>query len=397
MKVLICNAGSTSLKFKLYLMPEETVLAGGNIERIRDEKGGLFRYYSADGFKEETHAVVKDYRAGIDMFLEKLCGSEHRAVEDTSEIDAVGFKTVLSKDHYGVHLMDDETIQGMRDFLSVAPAHNSHYLEAVGSFKEILPETPMVGAFETAFHQTMPKEAYIYSGPYEWYEKYGIRRLGYHGASHSYVADCLTVELGSRYRAVSCHLGGSGSLCAIVDGKSTDTSFGMSLQCGLPQSNRAGDIDPFIISYLMRDCGMTEKEVFDGLGKNGGLLGISGVSNDLRDIEEAADTNERAKLAIDIYIREIIRYIGGYAAIMGGLDAIALTGGIGENSLTVRNRIAEAFSYLGLKPGDEKPMKEGRHGSPGKIITSGDSAVKMFVIPANEELGIARKVYDKLK
>ena len=397
MRVLICNAGSTSLKFKLYLMPDETVLAGGNIERIRDEKGGLFRYYNADGFREETHAFVKDYRAGIDMFLSKLCGKEHGAIADTSDIDAVGFKTVLSKDHYGVHLMDDETIQGMRDFLSVAPAHNSHYLEAVRSFKKILPATPMVGAFETAFHQTMPKEAYIYSGPYEWYEKYGIRRLGYHGASHSYVADCLTAELGEKYRAVSCHLGGSGSLCAIVDGSSTDTSFGMSLQCGIPQSNRAGDIDPFIISYLMRDCGMTEKEVFDDLGKKGGLLGISGISNDLRDIEEEANHDERARLAIDIYVREIIRYIGGYAAIMGGLDAIALTGGIGENSLIVRNKVAEAFSFLGLKQGTKRPMKEGKHGSPGVEITSDDSEVRMFVIPANEELGIARKVYDKLR
>lgn len=396
MKILVCNAGSTSLKFKLFDMPKEAVLARGNIERVGDQNGGLFRYFCGE-YSHEEKTVVPDYETGIRMFLSHLTDGAHGALSSIAELAAVGFKTVLSKDHYGVHLLDEQTIQGMRDYLTVAPAHNRHYLEAVGTFQKILPDTPMVGAFETAFHQTMPKEAYIYSAPYEWYEKYGIRRLGYHGASHSYIADCLTAELGPHYRAVSCHLGGSGSLCAIMDGKSMDTSFGLSLQCGLPQSNRAGDIDPYIIAYLVRDCGYTLDEVFSELEKKGGLLGISGVSNDLRDLEEAAPHNERAQLAIDIFIREIIRYIGGYAAILGGLDAIAFTGGIGENSETVRSRVLDAFAFMGLKKGETRPCAALDPSAGGKIITAPDSALHAFVIPANEELGIARKVFSKLQ
>ena len=394
MNILICNAGSTSLKFKLFDMPSEKVIARGSIERVGDKNGGLFRFFCGEYSFEDTK-VVENYEKGINMFLEQLTG-DNGGIKDISEIAAVGFKTVLSKDHYGVHFLDEETIQGMRDYLTVAPAHNTHYLEAVNTFKKILPETPMIGAFETAFHQTMPKEAYIYSAPYEWYEKYGIRRLGYHGASHSFVADCLNTELGGSYKAVSCHLGGSGSLCAIKDGKSMDTSFGLSLQCGLPQSNRAGDIDPFIIAYLVRDCGYTMDEVFTELGKKSGLLGISGVSNDLRDIEKAAETNERAKLAIDIYTRGIIKYIGSYSAVLGGLDAIAFTGGIGENSDTVRNAVMNAFAYLGLEKGEEKMCEKLPEGTGAKTISSENSKVKVFVIPANEELGIARKAYKKM-
>jgi len=333
MNVLVCNAGSTSLKFKLYSMPEEKVIAGRKMERITD------------------------YEAGIREFLDTLPADTH--------IDAVGFKTVLSKDHYGVHIIGDEVIQGMEDFLVVAPAHNTFYLKAIRTFQKVMPNTPLVGVFETAFHQTMGPEAYIYPVPYEWYEKYGVRKFGYHGASHRYIASVLNEELGEHYRAVSCHLGGSSSLTAIVDGKCVDTSFGMSLQCGVPQNNRCGDIDPYLSVFLNEYWKIPIKDIEKDLRTKSGLLGISGISNDFRDIEEAAEKgNERAGLAIEIYIREVTGYIGRYAAIMGGLDAVAFTGGIGEKSETLRKRVEENIKFM---------------------------HPKTFVIPANEELGVARE------
>lgn len=388
MKILVCNAGSTSLKFKLFEMPSETVLAVGKMERVGSRQGGLFEYKNINGgnFSDEQ-AVIPTYETGIRRFLEVLCSDELGVISSVAQIDSVGFKTVLSKGHYGTHIIDEAVLKGMEDYLTVAPAHNKHYLEAIRTFQKILPNTRMVGAFETAFHQTMLPEAYIYSVPYEWYEKYGIRRLGYHGASHSYIADCLREIMGERYRAVSCHLGGSGSLCAIVDGKSVDTSFGFSLQVGLPQMSRSGDIDPYIINYLVQSEGMTVHDVFSELQTKGGMLGISGVSNDLRDIEKAAPENERAQLALDIYCREIIRYIGGYAAIMGGLDCIAFTGGVGENSSYIRDKVLSSFAFLGLER-EDRDLGKGVY-----ELTKSTSRPRAFVIPANEELGIARKIF----
>ena len=389
MNLLVCNAGSTSLKFQLFCMPEETVLARGAMERVGDPKGGRVRYWGKKDL--DVTEVLPDYETGIRLFLKYITDPETGVIDDLSELAAVGFKTVLSKDHYGVHRIDEAVLQGMRDMLTVAPAHNKHYLAAIGTFMKVLPDVPMVGVFETAFHQTMKPEAFVYSAPYEWYEKYGVRRFGYHGASHSYVADNLNEQLGEKYKAVSCHLGGSCSLCAIVDGKSVDTSFGLSLQVGLPQSNRSGDLDPFIIRYMAETTGMSLGEIYETLEKKGGLLGVSGVSGDLRDVELAANEgNVRAKLALDIFCRELVRYIGGYAAVMGGLDAVAFTGGIGENSETVRSYVAEKLSFLGVALSADSPKTGVRK------ITSEESKLAMFVIPANEELGVARKTYQKL-
>ena len=389
MNLLDCNAGSTSLKFQLFRMPEEIVLARGAMERVGDPKGGRVRYWGKENL--DVTEILPDYETGIRLFLKYITDEKTGVIGDLTELAAVGFKTVLSKDHYGVHKIDEAVLQGMRDMLTVAPAHNKHYLAAIGTFMKVLPEIPMVGVFETAFHQTMPPEAYVYSAPYEWYENYGVRRFGYHGASHSYVADNLNEMLGSKYRAVSCHLGGSCSLCAIVDGKSVDTSFGLSLQVGLPQSNRSGDLDPFIVRYMAETAGMSLSEIYETLEKKGGLLGISGVSGDLRDVElAAAEGNKRAQLALDIFCRELVRYIGGYAAIMGGLDAVAFTGGIGENSETVRGYVAEKLAFLGVKL-DENAARSGV-----RKISAEESKVGLFVIPANEELGVARKTYQKL-
>ena len=336
MNILVCNTGSTSLKFKLYDMPSETVLMSQKFER------------------------VVDYESGIRDFL--------KMIPEGTKIDAVGFKTVLSKDHYGVHVIDDEVIKGMEEYMVVAPAHNTFYLKAIRVFQKLMPDTPLVGVFETAFHQTIPEVNYIYPVPHEWYEKYGVRKFGYHGASHGYVASKLTQELGEHYRAVSCHLGGSSSISAIVDGKCFDTSFGMSLQCGVPQSNRCGDVDPYITFFMHEYAGISYDEIVEALQKRSGLAGISGISNDLRDIIEAAEQgNERAGLAFDIYCKEVTGYIGRYAAEMGGLDAVAFTGGIGENSELLRKRVLDKLSFLGN--------------------------LKTFVIPANEELGVARETY----
>lgn len=339
MNILVCNAGSTSLKFKLYDMPAETVLA------------------------EQKQERVTDYESGIRAFLDTIPGIA---------VDAVGFKTVLSRNHYGVHVIDDDVIRGMEDYMVVAPAHNTFYLKAIRTFQRVMPETPLVGVFETAFHQTIPEENYLYPIPYEWYEKYGVRKFGYHGASHGYVAEYLNKRLGSTYKAVSCHLGGSSSITAIVDGKSFDTSFGMSLQVGVPQSNRCGDIDPYIIFFMHKYAGLSYEEIEEQLTKKSGLLGVSGLSNDFRDIRDAAveQENKRAKIAVDMYINQVAGYIGRFAAEMGGLDAVVFTGGIGEKSNLVRNGVMGKLKFI--------------------------NGLQMYIVPANEELGVARKTWRKL-
>lgn len=383
MKILICNAGSTSLKFKLFEMSDEHVIAVGGIERVGDPSGGAFKYKGKKEIKDTL--VISNYEMGIRCFLEKLTSPEYGVISSCEEIDAVGFKTVLSKGYYGTHRIDEKVIQGMRDYMTVAPVHNSCYLEAIETFQKVLPNTVMIGAFETEFHQTIPKEAYLYSVPYEWYEKYGIRRYGYHGASHSWVATCLNERMGSHYKAVSCHLGGSSSLCAIVDGKSVDTSFGMSLQTGLLQSSRSGDIDPYLIHYMIEEVKMPSKEIFETLRTQAGVKGISGISGDMRDIEAVSKENERAALAQEMYCRELTRYIGGYAALMGGLDAIVFTGGIGENRDTVRRYVMEKLAFLGVIPKEEYEI------SGITEITEKESKLRVFVIPADEETVVARR------
>lgn len=395
MKVLVCNAGSTSLKFKLFDMPSETVLAEGKEERVGSDRA-IFHFSKPDGFRiYEENLSIPSYNAGIQLFLDHLLNPEHGVLTSLEELERVGFKTVLSKGYYGIHELTDEVLQGMEDYMVVAPAHNTPYLAAIRQFKELTPQAMLVGAFETAFHMTIPKERRIYGIPYEWYEKYGIQRLGYHGASHSYVAETLQDLYGSTGRAISCHLGGSGSLCAIQDGKSVDTSFGLSLQVGLIQSNRCGDLDPFVVPFLQKE-GMPLDEVLEGLTRKGGLLGISGVSNDLRDVQEAAEQgNERAALAIDIFVNGIVRYIGSYYAELGGLDHLVFTGGIGEHSTLIRERVCESLRHMGVLLDTGKNAScDGRGNT---VISAEASPVKIHVIPANEELGVARKTYQYQK
>ena len=390
MIVLVCNAGSTSLKFKIYRMPEETVLASGGVERVGSTDDAIFTYQDRGTGRKvrETGQCIPNYRAGIERFLREAVG-ETGVLGSVEEIGRVGFKTVLSRGYYGVHELTEPVLEGMRYFLPVAPAHNGPYLEAIGALRPVLPDARFVGVFETAFHTNIPLERAVYGLPYEWYEKYGIRRMGYHGASHSYSADCLKAWEGEKFRAVSCHLGGSGSLCAIENGVSVDSSFGLTLQTGLIHNNRCGDVDGDI-AFFLRSKGLSDDEIRCGFNGEGGLLGISGVSRDLRYVLEAAEAgNERAKLAVNVYVTGIVRYIGSFTAELGGLDCISFTGGIGENSAVIREMVCRRVEHFGIRLSKER----NENGSGNRCITEDDSPVRAYVIACDEELGVARKTF----
>ena len=384
MKILICNVGSTSLKFKLWEMPEHACLAQGRVERVGSERA-IFRYEHNEYVQHLDPVHIPNYTVGIQMFLDLLTGGESPAISALSEIEAVGFKTTLSKDHYGVHALTDEVLDGMREYLPVAPLHNKCYLDAIEVFQKLTPEARLVGVFETAFHRTIPLKNRIYPVPYEWYEKYGGMKMGYHGASHGYIAQ----KLAGKKRVISCHLGGSGSICAILDGKSVNNSFGFSLQAGIPHSTRTGDMDAYIIPFMLEQ-GLSMEEVMDGLGKNGGLKGISGTSGDVRDIVEAIENgSERARLALDYFASSILHYIGAYMMELGGIDALAFTGGIGENSALVRKMVVDGMGFLGVKLNAEK-----NESCCGECkISDEDSSVEVFVIPADEEYMVVNETY----
>ena len=384
MKILICNVGSTSLKFKLWEMPEHACLAQGRVERVGSERA-IFRYEHNEYVQHLDPVHIPNYTVGIQMFLDLLTGGESPAISALSEIEEVGFKTTLSKDHYGVHVLTDEVLDGMREYLPVAPLHNKCYLDANEVFQKLTPEARLVDVFETAFHHTIPLKNRIYPVPYEWYEKYGVMKMGYHGASHGYIAQ----KLAGKKRVISCHLGGSGSICAILDGKSVNNSFGFSLQAGIPHSTRTGDMDAYIIPFMLEQ-GLSMEEVMDGLGKNGGLKGISGTSGDVRDIVEAIENgSERARLALDYFASSILHYIGAYMMELGGIDALAFTGGIGENSALVRKMVVDGMGFLGVKLNAEK-----NESCCGECkISDEDSSVEVFVIPADEEYMVVNETY----
>ena len=388
MKILVCNAGSTSLKFKLYEMPECKVLATGKVERVGSADDAIFGYCSCrTGFNiEAAGECIPGYKEGIERFLGCLTGGDGAVLSDISQIERVGYKSVLSKGHYGVHEIDGGVLQGMRDFMALAPVHNSAYLNAIETMQAVLPKAKHVGVFETAFHRDIPMERRIYGVPYEWHEKYGIQRLGYHGASHGYIADVLNAEK-KEYGAISCHLGGSASVCGILNGRSVDTSFGMSLETGLIHANRVGDMDPTMIHFLEQE-GLSMEEILEGCQKKDGLLGISGVSNDLRYVLEAADQgNRRAKLAVDVFVTGIVHYIGAFFLDLGRLDYLVFTAGIGEHSDRVRSMVCAKLAPLGVKLDEE--ANRGCRG--GAVISAEDSKVCVRVIPTDEELGIARR------
>ena len=394
MKLLVCNAGSTSLKFRLFNMPEEKCLAVSKIERIGSPDVGVFQYTrleDAATIRQEAQSIL-DYSSGIRRFLACLTAADSGVLQDCSEIECVGFKTVIAKGYRDVHELTEPVMAGMEEYTPVAPAHNKPYLEVIRLIEELIPSAKRVGAFETGFHLSIPLERRLYGVPYSWYERFGLMRLGYHGASHRFIAQEIEAKEGQTGRLISCHLGGSCSLCAIDNGRSVDTSFGFSLQTGLVHANRTGDADVYMIPFL-RSQGMSEEEIISGLTKQGGLLGLSGISNDVRDLEAAiARGNERAMLALDVFCSGLIRYIGAFYVELGGLDHLVFTGGIGENSAYVRDRICSALSCLGVLLDQEKnlctPVPD--------ELSAPDSRVKIHCIATNEEIVVARQAYSLL-
>lgn len=390
--ILVCNAGSTSLKFKLFRFPQKEAVYESKIERIGDGESIFYRKNNLTGAKKTERFPIPGYREGIGLFLAALTG-EDGALPSVSRIDAVGFKTVIAKGYGGVHLLNDDVLDGMREFLDIAPSHNGPYLDAIGLFREALPGVPLVGVFETAFHRTVTEEKTTYPLPLEWREKYGLRRYGYHGASHGYIAGRIAELYGEKQKLISLHLGGSSSVCAIYDGKSVDTSFGFSLQTGLPHASRSGDADVFTVPFLMRR-GLKEEEIAAQIARNSGLKGLSGVSGDLRDVEaEIERGNGRAALALDVFVCSAVKYVGAFYTELQGLDLLVFTGGIGENSALVREKICEKLGVLGVKLSTEK----NRAPAEGERVVSEDgSAVSVLILPTNEEVVVAEKTYGLL-
>lgn len=389
MKLLVSNVGSTSLKFKLFGFPSETVLAQAHVERVGSRNAAIYRYTNmvVGTQKRLEQLCVPDYRTGIAMFLADVTDASIGVLRGIEEIAGIGFKTVLAKGYYGVHLLTQDVLSAMEGSLFVAPGHNGPYLEAIHQFTAALPGVPLVGVFETAFHITIPLERRLYALPYEWYEQYGLMRLGYHGASHAYIAQEAARWPGQSCRIISCHLGGSSSICAIQDGKSVDNSFGYSLQTGLPHANRGGDADPYLFPILQNE-GLSYAEISEGIGKRGGLAGISGVGGDLREITGAAKSgNARAQLAIRVYVSSIVRYIGAYYAELGGLDKLVFTGGIGENASEIRALVCGALRHMGVELDEAANATQ----TGDRCISAGP--VSVLVIAANEELGVARQTY----
>jgi len=386
-KVLVPNLGSTSLKYQLIDMDGERVLARGKIERIGSAQA-IVTMWDAQGKSTQATAAVPDHRAAIQTLLDRLGGGAQPVA-----IDAVGFKAVHGGPRYrGSFLVTDELLEAMKEFAPVAPAHNPVYIQAMQVFREVLPAVPMVAVFEPGFHVTIPERAAVYGVPCAWLEKYGVRRYGFHGSSHRYISQRVPEVLGrsaAGLRLVSCHLGGSSSVCAIREGKSLDSSFGFSAQSGMEHAARCGELDPFAVLHVMEKEKLTAAQMRELLSKQSGLLGISGVSSDLRDIEQAAaQGNTRAALAIEVLVYEVKKYIGAFAAALGGLDAVAFAGGIGENSWRLRREVCRGLEFLGLHLDD---VMNRAPGSNDRIISASDSHVAVLVIYTNEEIIVARE------
>ena len=398
MNILVINCGSSSLKFQLIDAVTEKLIAKGLCERIGIE-GSQLVYQPAGKDKLKTVTPMEDHTKAIKLVLEALTDKENGVVKDLSEIGAVGHRIVHGGERFAAStLINEEVIAAITECNELAPLHNPANLIGIAACKELMPDTPMVAVFDTAFHQTMPQEAYLYGIPYEYYEKYKIRRYGFHGTSHSYVSKKAAEVLGQKYedlKLIVCHLGNGASVSAVQNGKCIDTSMGLTPLEGLIMGTRSGDIDPAIIEFLAHKEGKSIDEIMTILNKKSGVLGLSdNFSSDFRDLEDAYLEGQEASVrTMEAFAYRVAKYIGAYVAAMNGVDGICFTAGLGENSPLVRNLICKRLGYLGITLDEEQNGKRGKD----LVITTPDSKTKVLVIPTNEELAIARETYAIVK
>ncbi|WP_137597495.1 acetate/propionate family kinase [Paucilactobacillus kaifaensis] len=393
-KTIAINAGSSTLKFQLFEMPSEEVIAKGVIERIGMDDAIVSIKYG-DGKKFNQTMSIKDHEVAINFLLKQLL--DLSIISDFSEITGVGHRVVAGGEYFKDSVViDDDVIAKIDELADYAPLHNPANLTGIKAFRKILPNVTSVAVFDTSFHQTMPEVNYMYSVPYEWYEKYGARKYGAHGTSHRYVSNRAAELVGKPLKdlkMITLHLGAGASITAIKDGKSFDTSMGFTPLAGVTMATRSGDVDASLVSWMQGKLKISDpEEMIDILNHKSGLVGVSGVSADMRDLEKVMDTNHRAKLARDIWINRVIRYIGQYVAEMNGLDVLVFTAGVGENDIGIRQSVADGLSYFGVGIDPEKNNIRGVE----RDLSTNDATVKTLLVPTDEELMIARDV-ERLK
>lgn len=395
MHVLVANLGSTSFKYRLYDMADERQLARGGIDRIGQPQSACFVEIGTHRQEDTRH--VADHAEAVRLCLEQLTHPDWGCLTSASDVQGIGFKAVFAGKLSGVRIVDDELLTAMEALADIAPAHNPPYAKAMRQLRAAFPQIPLVAALETAFHETIPPENRAYAIPYQWDEEYGIRRWGFHGASHRYIGQRMAHLLGrDDARVISCHLGGSNSLCALKGGVSQANSLGMSPQTGLCHNNRVGDFDPFALPLLMRTTGKTLSEILEDLANRSGLLGMSGLSGDVRDLEQAAAQGHvRAEHALKVFTQSIRQYLGAYLTVLGGADAVVFTGGIGENSVRIRREVCAHMSWAGLEldAAQNAAVPRGRE----TPIHAASSRIQIWVVPTNEEIIVARQTAEAVR
>ena len=391
MKILVLNCGSSSIKYKLYDMDGEKVLAQGGVERIGID-GAFIKVTLPNGEKKQIMHDMPDHKEGVNMVFSVLLDKEIGAIKSLDEIDAVGHRIVQGGDKFCQSVIVDQSVEdGIEELCDLAPVHNAGHLKGIRAVDHLMPNVPQVCVFDNAFHSTMPDYAYLYAVPYELYEKYHVRRYGFHGTSHRYVSHRVCEMLGKDIKTqkiITCHIGNGASVSAVKNGKVMDTSMGLTPLAGVMMGSRSGDIDASAVTYIMEKLGKKPQEMADYLNKESGVLGISGISSDMRDVESAAkEGNKRAILALQMYAYRIKKYIGAYAAAMGGVDTIVFTAGVGENQTSMRADVCEGLEFLGIKI--NKELNATIRGEEA-IISTPDSKVTVCVVPTDEEIVIAR-------
>lgn len=396
MKILVLNCGSSSLKYQLLDMSTESVIAKGNFERIGEKES--FLTHKMNGKKYVYNEVAMNHEEALNLIMKELQNPDHRAIENLSEINAIGHRVVAGGEIFDKSvIIDEKTLKGIEDCSKLAPLHNPAAILGIKACQKAMPGAPMVAAFDTAFHQTMPKENYLYPIPYEYYEKYGIRKYGAHGTSHKYVTQRVEKLMNKDIKdlkIVTCHLGQGASLCAVQGGKSVDTSMGLTPLGGITMVTRSGDLDPSVVTAIMKKENLTADEVESILNKKSGLTAVSKLVPDFREIENASNEgNENAIIAINKFVSTIAQYIARYAAVMEGIDAVVFTGGIGENQFRIRSKICKKLKFMGLDLDEEKNNEFRNEGK----ISKEDSKVEIWVVPTDEELMIAQDTLDLIK